>query len=59
MIGFGLHLQRRTGYQWGKLDWGLEAGPISTRCHKEYYNIEFIESIHSKVINGWNNDSLY
>ena len=25
MIGFGLHLQRRTGYQWGKLELELRS----------------------------------
>ena len=42
----------------GSWNWSLEAGPISTRCHKEYYDTEFIKSTHSKVIDGWNNDSL-
>lgn len=26
MIGFGLHLQRRTDYQWGKLELELRSG---------------------------------
>lgn len=25
MIGFGFHLQRRTGYQWGKLELELRS----------------------------------
>lgn len=59
MIGFGLQLQRRTDTSGGSWNWSLEAGLISTRCHKEYYDIELLNPYDSKVINGWNNDSLY